>query len=210
MSMTITSDDMKIYNEWFVPYKYATISMIDRVFKRNQAYGYAICRKRLLQLQHENYIKVVQDEQTNTNIYMINEQKINPPSQHRLVLLSLLAELRYLGYNVERFEIEKTWMDKKYRSDALIQFTVDNLGDGKGKRYFFFVEVMTSNNFHHLDKYDTLFESGEPQQYLCKDKDFFPMVLLIADRKYTNIKLKHTKVLQLDLNLNKLSSILIS
>jgi hypothetical protein len=195
--------------EWFEPHKYATISMLQKVFFRNQDYGYNICRKRLLELLKENYIKVFKDQDSNKNIYVYNQDKIKVPGVHRLVLLDLYAEIKYLGFNIERFEIEKEWCNGKYRSDALLQFTVNNLGDEKGKRCYFLVEINISNNSPRLEKYDEIFETGEIQNYLCKDKDYFPKILLVTDRYFSNIKLKHTKVLQINTNLNSLASVLL-
>lgn len=203
----MTDRDNQLITEWFIPYKYATLGMLERVFFRNQDYGYTICRKRLLKLMQEDYIKAFKDETSNKNIYVYNEEKIKTPANHRLILLSFLAECIYLGFHIERFQIEKPWCDGKYRSDALIQFTVDPLGDEAGKRKRFFIEVQTSNNYHRLDKYDDLFKTGEVQKEL--GIDYFPKVLLIADRKYSNINLKYTKVLQINTHLNSLASILL-
>jgi hypothetical protein len=208
--MSTTERDTKMVKEWFEIYKYASISMLERTFFPTQEYSYNICRKRLGELLKNDYIKVFKDDYSNRNIYVYNEPKLKMPSAHRLVLLDLLAEMKYLGFNVERFEIEKQWCGGKYRSDAFVQFTVDNPGEGKGVRKYFFVEVMTSNNYHHLEKYDDIFPTGEVQQYLGKDKSFMPKILLIADRHFSNIKLKSTEVLQLDTKLKSFASILIA
>lgn len=208
--MSITERDNQIIKEWFQPYKFATISMLQKSFFPHQEYGYNICRKRLLEMIKEDYIKAFKDQYSNRNIYVYNQDKIKLPSNHRLILLDLLAEIKYLGFKVERFEIERPWQDGKYRSDALLQFTVDNLNEEeKGKRCYFLVEVMTSNNYHNLEKYDVIFETGEIQAYLCKDKNYFPKILLISDRHFSNINLKYAKVLQIDTNLKSLASILL-
>jgi len=206
--MSITERDNRLIKEWFEPYKYATVGILEKVFFPSD-YGYTVCRKRLLELLKEDYIKCVKDETNNKNIYIYNENKISNPSYHRLVLLNLLAEIRYLGFNVERFEIEKSWCNNKYKSDAFLQFTVDNLGDEKGKRCYFFVEVQTSNNHHRLEKYDEIYSTGEVQNYLAKDKTFYPKVLIVSDRHFNNVSLQNTKVLQVKTNLKSLCSIIL-
>ena len=207
----MTEKDNTIIKTWFEPYKFATVNILEKVYYKHQSYSYNILIKRLHEMIKEDYIKAFKDESSNRTIYIYNQSKIKLPNQHRLILLTLLSELKYLGFNVERFEIEKEWCEGKFRSDALLQFTVDNLGEDKGKRCYFFVEVQLSNNFHNLNKYDELFESGEVQKYLGKDKDYYPKILLVSDRHYSNIKFKHPqiKVLQIDTDLNSLASILL-
>jgi hypothetical protein len=211
MNMPMTDRDNAIIKNWFEPYHYATFNMLEKVFLRHQDYSYNIIRKRVSEMIKLDYIKGIKDETNNKTIFIYKQDKIKLPNKHRLLLLQLLADCKYLGFNIERFDIEKQWMEGKIRSDAFLQFTANNLGDEKGKRCYFFVEVQLSNNYHNLEKYDSLFESGECQKFLGKDKDYFPKILLISDRNYSNIKFKHSqcKVYQINEYLDSLASILL-
>ena len=203
MSLLITNRDYNIIRH-FETYKFATISQLEKIFFKEQQYSYNIARRRLGAIKEANYIKFHRDIETNKNIYIWNDNKIRPPSYHRMLVLDILAELNYIGLNIEKFDVEKEWMNGKVRSDA---FTVFTLNNNEKRRYHFFVEIDLSNNYHNLKKYDVLYESGEVQKYL--NKAFFPRVLLITDRNYRDVKLKHTKVISINTKLDMFSSILI-
>lgn len=202
----ITDRDYEIVRH-LEQYKYATLSQIEKIFLRQQQYSYNIARKRLIEIRKSNYIKKpYKDPSTNKNIYIYNDDKINPPTQHRILILDVYAEMKYMGFEVEHFEVEKHWIDensnKKFYSDGLAIFTTDN------RRYHYFIEVQTSNNLHNLEKYDALYDTGMVQKFY--GKDFFPKrILLISDRQYTKpIELKHCQVIQLDCKLSNFFKIL--
>jgi hypothetical protein len=201
-NLLITDRDRQIVREWFEPYKHASLAQLEKAFFKEQQYSYNIARRRMLELKKADYIKVHRDSATNRNIYMYNEDKVKPPSYHRMLVLDVLAEMRYQGWNVEVFEIEKYWHDGKYRSDAFTIFTVND------RRYHMFIEIQTSNNHHHLEKYNDLYKTGAVQQYY--GKDFFPKrILLVTDRQYSNIQLDHCQVIQLDTKLNNFATVLL-
>jgi hypothetical protein len=189
-------------------YKYATIEQLEKIFFKNQQYSYNICRRRLSKIRELGYIKCFRDISTNKFIYMINEEKIKPPALHRIILLDVYAELIYLGFEVEVFDIERPWMDGKIRSDGFTVFKMDNDDPSKRRKYVFFIEVHTSHNPNNLFKYDVLYKSNEVQQYLGK-ADYFPRVMLISDRNYKDIQLEHTKIVTLNTKLDSFASVLV-
>jgi hypothetical protein len=149
---------------------------------------------------------------TNRNVYIFKKDKIKTPSQHRLLILDVLAELKYMGVDVEHFEVEKHWIDDKDKkgvySDAFAIFTM------KGRRYHYFIEVQLSNSGHNLEKYDKLFETGIVQKFYSEngyDKEFYPKrVLLVSDREYAkDILLKHCQVIQLNTKLENFYNVFI-
>lgn len=196
----ITERDLAI-SCYLETYKFATVEQLEKIFFKEQQYSYNLCLRRLGKLKEAGYIKIYRDKSLNKNIYLCNDDKLKPPSMSRLKILDVLAEIYYSGFHVERFEIEKFWCGGSIRSDAFIIFTVE------GRRYHFFLEVQFASHPHNLEKYDTLYETGAVQEYL--GKDFFPRVLLVCDRHFENIELKHTKVVQLDTKLHAFPSILI-
>jgi hypothetical protein len=195
----ITERDNRIVREWFEPYHYATIMQIEKAFFRDQQYSYEVARKRLIELGKADLIKIYHDSATNRNIYMLKSDKIKPPSYHRIVTLDILAEMMYCGFNIEQYEIEKAWLDGKIKSDAYVVFVLRNM------RYRFFVEVQTANNWHRLEKYDTLYDSGEVQKSIGK----YPRILFVSDYSYKDLHIKSTEIVQLNTKLNKFPSILL-
>lgn len=199
----ITDRDMKIIR-YLEQYKYATLEHLQKIFFKHQKNGYNIARRRMAEIKKAGYVKVERHmEIGNRLLFMYNEKGIKLPTRHRLILLDLLANLHYLDFNVREFTIEKRWMDGKIRSDAFLVFTIENVK----KRRQFFVEVITSNNYHNLEKYDTLLETDEVYKYL--GRNVTPKILLISDRDFGDIKLKHTEVIKLNLTLDNLATIIL-
>jgi hypothetical protein len=195
-------------------YDYCTTRQIEKSFFRDQNYSYVLARRRLDQLVKHGYIKVEKDDQNNRNIYVFKKDKMKSPTPHRLIILDVLAEMHYSGFQVEHFEVEKHWIDEKNKgvySDGFAIFTFD---DGKEvRRYHYFIEVQTSNNAHNLEKYDKLHDMNLVQKFYLDngyDKNFFPKrILLISDREYkTDISTQHCQVIQLDTKLNNFYKIL--
>lgn len=202
--MAITERDYNIIRNWFEPYKYATYSQLQKVFFQEQECSYNIARKRVAEMKKAGYLKQksYRDITNNKIIHIYNDDNIKPPSHHRVLVLDVLAEMKYQKFNVEIFDIEKFWDGGKYRSDAFAVFTVEK------RRYHMFVEVQISNNYHNLEKYDDLYKTGYVQKYL--NKDFYPnRILLISNQTYPQINLKHLKVIQINTNLECFSTILL-
>ena len=154
-------------------------------------------------MKEANYLKIHRDVVTNKNIYIYldDEKKLNPPSQHRILILDVLAELEYNGFTVENFEIEKEWLEGKVKSDGFVIFRIGN------RRYYYFIEVQLSNHHHNLEKYDMLYESMEVQQYI--GKNIFPRIMFISDRHYSDMEIKNTDVVTLNTKLDTFASILL-
>jgi hypothetical protein len=201
MDLMITDRDNTIIKNWFEPYHYATIEQLEKVFFKEQQYSYNICRKRLYEMRKAEFINVYKDIALNKNIYTYNNKKIKPPTYHMLKLLDVLAEMIYLGFNIEYFDHDVSWMNNTVLSDGFIIFTVNN------RRYHFFIELQFSNNSHNLEKYDRLYSSGEVQKFL--NKSFFPRILFVTDRQFTNLNVHKTDVITIDTKLKGLASILI-
>ncbi len=196
MTILITDRDQKILR-YMEEYKYGTIEQLKKVFCTHQDSGYNIIRRRMTEIHKCDYIKIERDKNTNKLIYVWNEKKLNLPTRHRMLVLDVMANLYVLGAEIQQFDIEKMWMDGKIRSDAFTVFTAN--GNSNKHRYQYFVEVHLSNNPHNLEKYDSLYESGEVQTYLGRNT--YPRVLLVTDRRF-NINLKYTKVVTFNTRLD--------
>ncbi|HYE12239.1 MAG TPA: hypothetical protein VEF53_18875 [Patescibacteria group bacterium] len=196
----ITDRDKQIIR-YFEQYKYATIEQLQKIFFKNQQSSYGIARKRLERLKEAGYIKALRDSATNRNIYIWNDEKIKPPSLHRMITLDVLAELYRNDCQIELFQMDKNWCDREIRSDAFAIFVFQN------RRYHLFFEIQLSNHNHNLEKYDTLYETWEVQNYL--NKDHFPRIVLVTDKNYSKVELKHTQVILLNTKLEAFSKVLL-
>jgi hypothetical protein len=213
VNLLITDRDIKWVREWFELYKYSDIRIIEKVFLKGKQYSYNIARKRLLEMIKADYIKVDRNPITNKNLYTLNEKDIKPPSEHKMIILSVLAEMKYMNFQIEHAEIEKHWVHDKGKmvySDGFVIFTMDN------RRYHYFIEVHRSNNINNLEKYDLLFDSGVVQEFynsmnVPELKNYFPKrILLISDREFKKeIELKHCQVIQIDEKLSNFYKVLI-
>lgn len=201
MIVLITDNDYKIIRH-LEKYKYATIGQLEKIFYREQQYSYNIVRKRLGEMIKAGYVKEpVVNLETRKNVYIYNDKDIKPPSEHRIIVLDILAEMIYNGFEVEQYEVQKWWAEGKYQSDAFAVFKIpDGWNTTKKRRYYFFIEVQLSNHNHNLEKYDALQKTYAVQNYL--NKDFYPnRVLLVSDKTFPKIELQHAQVIQLDTKL---------
>lgn len=198
----ITDRDRRIL-KYMETYKYATLEQIRKVFFKEQKNGYNIARRRMGEMRKANYLKVDRNIENNKLVYMWNEKDIKMPSRHRLILLDVLANLHYLGFNVQLFEIEKYWHNGKIRSDGFTVFTLNNVN--VKNRYHYFIEIHTSNNNYNLQKYDLLYETGEVQRYL--GRNIFPRVMLVTDYIPRDMQLQHTKVVTLNTKLDEFATV---
>lgn len=182
-------------------YKYATIEQLESIFFKEQRNSYNLVRRRMAEIRNAGYIKSIRDTETNRVVYIYNDGKVKEPDRHRLLVLDVLANL-HKEYSVQIFEVEKSWKNGDIRSDAFTIFTLENVKN----RYYYFIEVHLSNNDCNLEKYDTLFDTGEVQKYL--GRDVYPRILLITDRDI-EYNCRNAKVLKLNTKLEQFSSIIL-
>lgn len=180
-------------------YHYANSDIIAKMFFRHIKFNQNLARKRMSEVEKAGYIVKIDNVETNSLIYMWKDKNVKPPSRHRMIILEIMAELNYLGYTVDAYEIEKEWSNGQIRSDAFLIFTVN------GRRYYYFVEVHLSNNPPNLSKYDTLYKTLEVQNFI--GKDVYPRILFVCDKQFTHT-INYSKIFQVNANLDKLSTIL--
>lgn len=197
----ITARDKKII-AYLEEYKYATIEHLEKVFFKTQRNSYNIARRRMAEIIKAGYARRVRDVETNKVVYIFNNGESKQPSMHRLLVLDVLANLHHQGFNIEKFEIEKEWLNGKIRSDAFAVFTLE----GAKNRYYYFVEVHISNNYCNLEKYDALYKTNEVQEYL--GRNVYPRILLVTDRNF-NYNTEHCKVIKLNTKLDEFASIIL-
>lgn len=175
----ITDKDLKII-QFVNDYGSITIEQAYRLFFSNATYGKDIARKRLKKLNEIGMLHKTTLKQglTNEIIYY----KDRPVSTHKLILLNLLAALKFYGAKINDFKIE--YKVGNIRPDAFISF------DYKDYTVFAFVEVVLTHQVNYKN-YEELKQTGELQKTLGT----FPLLVVISNNplRYEgkNLKVKY-------------------
>ena len=185
-------------------YKYATIEQLQKIFFPTQINSYTIVRRRMGEIIKAGYARSIRDAEINKVVYIYDDGKVKAPDRHRMIVLDVLANLHYHGYNVNIFDVEKFWQGGAIRSDAFAVFTLENAKN----RYYYFVEVHLSNNECNLEKYDELYMTREVQDYI--GSKVYPRILLITDRDMdVGYSTEYCKIIKLNTKLDEFSSIIL-
>lgn len=192
----LTDRDRAIYNH-IEQYKFASIEQIQKIFFKEQKYSYDIARRRLNKLVSNDYLKCSRNFITNQNIYYLDTQ-YKKVSLHSIILMDFYAELCNSNAKILNFEKEKEWLDGKIRSDGFCIYEFN------GYRFYNLIEVNASHNKLNLEKYESLYNTGELQES-C---GVFPTIILIDDMTHKEEPtLKNIEVLHLDFYLNNFPKI---
>jgi hypothetical protein len=192
----LTERDRNIYNH-IERYNFASIEQIQKIFFKEQKYSYDIARRRLNKLVSNDYLKCSRNFITNQNVYYTDTQ-YKRVSLHSMLLMNYYAELINCNAEIQEFEKEKEWLDGKIRSDGYCVY------DFNGYRFYNLVEVNASNNKLNLEKYESLYSTGELQ----KAYGVFPTIVLIDDVSHKKEpSLERIEVIHLDFKLNDFAKI---
>lgn len=168
--MILTSRDKEIL-KFIECHHSVTIDQTAKIFYKDKKEAYQMARKRLKDLQNNNYIKRYRENQRCECIYYINK-KLSP---HNLKLMDVYAELVNAGAKIELFKKEFNISTDKnnYRIDALLEFEYDDYF------YTFFVEV-DYTHFSSIKRFEEIFKTGYMQhRYNKYGENIFPHVLII-------------------------------
>jgi hypothetical protein len=218
MKVMILKDKDKEIIRYVEKYGFITIGQAYDIWFSHRRYGYDLSRKRLQQMVDDNYLKQQYDmeEMYAPKIFYIDD-KYKKPSKHTILTMDVYAYLVRLGATVIYFKREEEWLDKKYRTDAFIIFTIE------GYCYSAFIEVLKSTsskditqNSKFQNKYTELVDSKEAQlkikQITQRDNEFDDAFLIIIDdikHKYSFSIPNLDKIVVADYKLNGLSKALI-
>ena len=97
---------------------------------------------------------------------------------------------------LEKFDLEREWMNRTLRSDALIVYEYG------GFKFRNLVEVNKSNNSLDLDRFDA---AKDEIMHACDG--LLPRMILIDDRTHKNYNTKIYTVIRLDYSLKNFSEI---
>lgn len=185
-----------IYIEKF---KFISIDQARQLTYPNIKQGYLSVMRRLhLLVYKEKKLKIFYDDKLKENLYVdidIDIKKI-PSSLHRFYLMNFYCKLISYGAEIEKFKIEKEWLNRKYRSDGIAIYIFG------GHRYRNIIEVNKSNNDLNLGRFD---EARDEIIKECNGK--VPRLILIDDRKHNKYNTNIYKVIRLNYGLTNFSEI---
>ena len=205
--MYLTEEDHKILMQ-VENYGSITISQCQKLFYNTQAKGYEMARKHLSKLVQYKKLLIDKDIHCKRNVYFTTKK----PGYHKILVLDFYSELIKHGAVIRNFRIEQPWINKKYKSDAYICYTIGN------KVFFDILEVVRTKNVE-IQTYKDIFNSGEAQalnnelykQLGGQSMNKFPRLIIIDEVQHTN-KLQINNeiiVIQLDFNLSNFSQLFI-
>ena len=180
-------------------YKFITIDQARQISYPTMKRGYEYARTRLQRLVTiEKRLRIIHNTALKLNMFIdvdIDIKKI-PNSPHRIYLMDFYCKLITSGVKIEKFETEKQWSNKDYRSDALCVYNLGNF------RFRNLIEVNKSNNTLNLSRFD------KAKNEIIKECDGeIPRIILIDDRTHKQYDTKVYSVIRLDYNLKNFSEI---
>lgn len=188
-------------------YNFITIAQAKDMYYPS-AFGYDTARRRLSKLCESRYLKCSWNDDTKEKIFAKDtfNRKV---SLHAMLLMNFYCKLLSNGARVEYFEREKEWLDGKIRSDGFFISKIGrNFGDEKEYVLRHIVEVHVSHNHTNLERYETLYDTGEVQNICGLPHDRFPDIVLIDDINHIRpITLPRIKVIHLNFKLDGFTKI---
>ena len=180
-------------------YSFVTLEEAKNIAFPDMKRGYEYVRTRLQRLvKVEKRLKIIQNSALKLKLFVDIDADIKkiPTSPHRIYLMDFYCKLIAAGAIVEKFDLEREWMNRTLRSDALIVY---NYG---GFKFRNLVEVNKSNNSLDLDRFDA---AKDEIMHACDG--LLPRMILIDDRTHKNYTTKIYTVIRLDYSLKNFSEI---
>lgn len=197
----ITDRDRAIL-EFLREYKFITLEQLQKVFFKDSKQGYNIARRRMQALLELGYVCSAKSKLNKKNVYIINDPlvKIKMPDEVDLILLNLLSELLYLGFDVKKFTMQTENKRKFGNGFARIQKSNSTLN--------LIIDVQVTNLNHNLGSFDFKSHSKVKKEFSTLDEC---MVLIVSDKIYYDLDdTEDFKVRQISTKLVGLKDIILS
>jgi hypothetical protein len=194
----ITAKDRQILRH-IEEYSFITLEQARLIAFPDMRRGYEYVRTRIQRLcKVERRLKVIHNTALKLNLYVDIDADVKkiPNSPHRIYLMDFYCKLTASGCNIDKFDLEKQWMDGKYRSDALCIYEYG------GYKFRNLIEVNKSNNTLDLDRFDIV-----KDEIIKSCEGFVPRLILIDDRTHKDYSTKVYQVIRLDYSLKNFSEI---
>lgn len=193
----ITERDREIIN-FIYDIGFITIPQAGKLFYTDSHINYDLARRRLKKIVNQDlYIKAFRNIETKQIIYIPKESKTKRISKHDILVIDYLSELKSLGCNIEKVEIEKDFGG--IIPDAFIVFTFN------GYRYYQLLEVQLRHDYVDINRF-----RGVMDKILSLTNNTTPNVVIIQDtnKDYSVDNKTVMDIIQLKTHLDDIAKVL--
>lgn len=166
----ITKRDREIIS-FIYDFGFITIQQCSKIFYRNCISAYDLARRRLSKIEaNGNYIKSKQNTETKQILYVPKDSSLKGISIHDKLIIDYLAELYYLGADIENCFIEKNY--DGVIPDAVIVFTLGSY------RYYQILEIQLRHDIVDISRYEKAL-----QTILQDTNNTIPTIIIVQDTR---------------------------
>lgn len=194
----ITDRDREIIN-FIYDIGFITIEQAGKIFYSDSKVSYDLARRRLKKIATSvDYIKRFTNGETRQVIYVPKESRLKKLSKHDILVIDYLAELKSLGANIERIEVEKDFGG--VIPDALISFTFG------GYRYYQLLEVELRHDYVDINRFTLIID-----KILRETNNVLPSIIIIqnTNKDYSKDNKIDMNIVQLKTSLEDVAKVLI-
>lgn len=194
----ITERDREIIN-FIYDIGFITIEQAGKLFFSESKVSYDLARRRLKKIAtSSDYIKRFSNTETKQIIYIPKDSKLKKLSKHNILLIDYLAELKGVGVDLEKIEIEKNF--NGVIPDALISFTFG------GYRYYQLLEVQLRHDYVDINRFNKVLTD-----ILSVTNNVLPSIVVIqnTNKDYSKDNKTDMKVIRLNTALDDVVKVLL-
>lgn len=194
----ITERDREIIN-FIYDIGFITIEQAGKLFFSESKVSYDLARRRLKKIAtSSDYIKRFSNTETKQIIYIPKDSKLKKLSKHNILLIDYLAELKSLGADIEKIEVEKDLGG--VIPDALISFTFG------GYRYYQLLEVQLRHDYVDINRFNKVLTD-----ILSVTNNVLPSIVIIqnTNKDYSIDNKTDMKVIRLNTALDDVVKVLL-
>ena len=194
----ITDRDREIIN-FIYDIGFITIEQAGKIFYSDSKVSYDLARRRLKKIAtSSDYIKRFTNGETRQVIYVPKESKLKKLSKHDILVIDYLAELKSLGADIERIEVEKDFGG--VIPDAMISFIFG------GYRYYQLLEVELRHGYVDVNRFILIID-----KILRETNNVLPSIIIIqnTNKDYSKDNKTDMNIVQLKTSLEDVAKVLI-
>lgn len=193
----ITDRDREIIN-FIYDIGFITIEQCGKIFY-NSKVSYDLARRRLKKIsQQADYIKAIRNTETKQVIYIPKESRVKKFSKHSILVIDYLAELKGVGVDIKKVEIEKNF--NGIIPDAFITF------EWNGYRYYQLLEVQLRHDFVEVNRFKKVMDI-----VLKETNNTVPNLIIVQNTKknYEEENKTDMEIVQLRTSLEDIAKVLL-
>lgn len=194
----ITERDREIIN-FIYDIGFITIAQAGKLFYTESHISYDLARNRLKKIVRQDlYIKSFRNIETKQVIYVPKESRIKRVSKHDILVIDYLSELKSLGCEIEKVEIERDFGGVV--PDAYIKFIFN------GYRYHQLLEIQLRHDYVDINRYNKV-----KDKILEETNNIIPNLVIVQDtnKDYSNENKTDMEIVQLKTHLEDIAKVLL-